>query len=84
MRLLLLGKARQMQGRFDDMLQLVDAALQRDPGNISLQMQFAGAAQFCGRHDRAVAELQKAERAAQDNADLLFECCTVVRQFAAL
>ena len=69
--LLLLGKARQMQGRFNDMLQLVGTALQREPDNFNLQMQFAGAAQFCGHHDRALQQLEKAEQGANDNADLL-------------
>ena len=69
--LLLLGKARQIQGRFADMLQLVETALTREPDNVSLQLQFAGAAQFCGHHDRALEQLAKAERAAQSNADLL-------------
>jgi tetratricopeptide (TPR) repeat protein len=69
--LLLLGKARQMQGRFEDMLQLVELALGRDPENVGLQLQFAGACQFCGQHDRALAELAKAEQLAQENASLL-------------
>ena len=69
--LLLLGKARQMQGRFDDMLQLVETALGRDPRNIGLQLQFAGACLFCGYHDRAITQLEQAERMAGNNADLL-------------
>jgi tetratricopeptide (TPR) repeat protein len=69
--LLLLGKARQMQGRFEDMLQLVEFALRREPRNVNLQLQFAGACQFCGHHDRALAQLANAERASRGNAALL-------------
>jgi tetratricopeptide (TPR) repeat protein len=69
--LLLLGKARQMQGRFEDMLQLVETALRRDPDNVSLQLQFAGACQFCGYHDRALVQLAKVERGSRNNAALL-------------
>ena len=69
--LLLLGKARQMQGRFEDMLQLVETALKRQPDNVSLQLQLAGASQFCGYHDRALAQLANAERGASNNAPLL-------------
>lgn len=69
--LLLLGKARQMQGRFDEMLRLVESALKRDPGNVDLQLQYAGACQFCGHHDRALAQLSKLERKARANAGLL-------------
>jgi len=69
--LLLLGKARQMQGRFEDMLKLVEIALGRDPRNVSLQLQFTGACQFCGYHDRALAQLAKLERSARKNAGLL-------------
>ena len=42
--LLLLGKARQMQGRFDEMLRLVETALERDPRNIGLQCSSPGPA----------------------------------------
>jgi len=69
--LLLLGKARQMQGRLDDMLQLVETALGRDPLNVGLQLQFAGACHSCGQHDRSLAQVAKIERAAHDNAGLL-------------
>jgi tetratricopeptide (TPR) repeat protein len=69
--LLMLGKARQMQGRFEDMLQLVETALGRDPRNVGLQLQFAGACQFCGYHDRALAQLAKVERRSRKNAGLL-------------
>jgi protein O-GlcNAc transferase len=69
--LLLLGKARQMQGRFEDMLQLVETALRRDPDNVSLQLQFTGACQFCGYHDRALVQLAKVERGSRNNAALL-------------
>lgn len=69
--LLLLGKARQMQGRFEDMLQLVEAALTREPMNVGLQLQFASACRFCGHHERAVAQLVVAEQSAQNDAALL-------------
>lgn len=69
--LLLLGKARQMQGRFEDMLGLIQTALRREPRNVGLQLQFAGACQFCGRHDRALAQLAKIERSARNDAGLL-------------
>lgn len=69
--LLLLGKARQMQGRFEDMLQLVEAALAREPANVGLQLQYASACRFCGHHDRAVVQLEAVEQAAQNDAALL-------------
>jgi len=69
--LLLLGKARQMQGRFEDMLELVETALKREPRNTGLQLQFAGACQFCGHHDRALAELAIVEQTARNNPGLL-------------
>lgn len=71
--LLLLGKARQLQGRYEDMLELVEKALRREPANVALQLQFAGACQFCGHHDRAVAELVKVEQTAQNDPRLLQE-----------
>jgi tetratricopeptide (TPR) repeat protein len=69
--LLLLGKARQQQGRFEEMLQLVETALRRDPEVVSLQIQFVGACQFCGQHDRALAQLLKVEQSARNDAALL-------------
>ncbi len=69
--LLLLGKVRQMQGRFDEMLQLIETALGRDPDNVGLQLQFAGACQFCGHHDKTLAQLKKVEPAIRNNAKLL-------------
>jgi tetratricopeptide (TPR) repeat protein len=69
--LLLLGKARQMQGRFDDMLTLVETALAREPQNVGLQLQYAGACQFCGHHDRAAQQLAATEQVALDDAELL-------------
>ena len=69
--LLLLGKARQMQGRFQDMMQMVENALVRDSRNIGLQVQFIGACQFCGHHDRALAQLAMTEQAAQNDVGLL-------------
>jgi len=68
--LLLLGKARQLQGRFEDMLRLVETALGRDPGNAGLQLQFAGACQFCGHHDRALAQLAQLEQTTRKDAKL--------------
>ena len=69
--LLLLGKVRQQQGRFEEMLQLVETALRRAPDIASLQIQFIGACQFCGHHDRALTELAKVERGARKDAALL-------------
>ncbi len=60
-----------MQGRFDDMLKLVETALSREPGSISLQLQFAGACQFCGQHDRALTQLATVQQAVHDDAALL-------------
>lgn len=68
--LLLLAKVRQMQGRFDEMLQLVETALGRNPNNVSLQLQFAGGCQFCGYHDRALAQLARTARGTRYNAAL--------------
>ena len=69
--LLLLGKARQMQGRFVEMLELIETALGREPQNVNLQLQFAGACQFCGHHDRALAQLEQTELTTRNNAALL-------------
>lgn len=69
--LLLLGKARQQQGRFEDMLQLVETAMKRAPQIVSLQVQYIGACQFCGHHDRALAQLAKVEQVAYNDAALL-------------
>ena len=69
--LLLLGKARQLQGRYEDMLQLVETALGRAPQNVDLQLQFTGACQFCGHHDRAMAQLTKVEQSTRNDARLL-------------
>ncbi|MDJ0709048.1 MAG: sulfotransferase [Woeseiaceae bacterium] len=69
--LLLLGKTRQMQGRLDDMFQLVESALERDPNNIATQLQFAGACSSCGRHAEGLAQLRKIEKKARGNAVLL-------------
>ena len=69
--LLLLGKARQLQGRYEDMLQLVGTALGRAPRNVDLQLQFTGACQFCGHHDRAIAQLAKVEQTTRNDAGLL-------------
>ena len=69
--LLMLAKARQMQGRFEDMLQLVETALERDPRNVGLQIQFTSACHFCGYHDRALAQLTKLRQSAGNNAELL-------------
>lgn len=69
--LLLLGKARQQQGRFRDMLQLVETAFQRTPDNINVKLQYAGACQFCGHHNIALRELATIEALAQNDAVLL-------------
>ncbi len=82
--LLLLGKARQMQGRFDDMLQLVEMALNRDPNNIGLQLQYAGACSYAGRHGQNLAQLQKIEKSARKNAPLLQQLAQIytrIRRF---
>lgn len=68
--LLLLGKARQMQGRFEEMLQLAEVALGKDPRNSGLQIQFIEAAQFCGHHDRALTQLANLELGTRNNAPL--------------
>lgn len=69
--LLLLGKARQQQGRFDDMLKLVEIAMRRAPDIASLQLQYIGACQFCGHHDRALLQLAKVEQGAHNDPALL-------------
>jgi Flp pilus assembly protein TadD len=68
---LLLGKARQMQGRFEDMLKLSESALRRSPQDPELQLQFVEACRFCGRHDRALEQLAQVERSARNDAGLL-------------
>lgn len=68
---LLLAKTRQQQGRFGDMLQLVETALSRDPRNTHVQLQFAGACQFSGQYDRALQMLSLLEPTAQNDATLL-------------
>ena len=57
-----------MQGRFEDMLLLVETALGRDPRNVDLQLQLAGACQFCGQHDRVPTLLAKVEEALRNDA----------------
>ncbi|MDJ0749368.1 MAG: sulfotransferase [Woeseiaceae bacterium] len=82
--LLLLGKVRQMQGRYDEMLQLIDTALKRDPGNVGLQLQYAGAASYCGRHAENFELLQEIEKTARKNASLLQQVAktyTMIRRF---
>jgi tetratricopeptide (TPR) repeat protein len=69
--LLLLGKARQMQGRFEEMLQHIETALGREPWNPNVQLQFTVACQLCGHHDRALAQLGKTEQVARSNGELL-------------
>lgn len=65
---LLLGKAHQLQGRFQDMMKMVETALARDGKNLGLQLQFIGACQFCGHHDRAMQQLALTEQNGIDDA----------------
>ncbi|HNP36692.1 MAG TPA: sulfotransferase [Woeseiaceae bacterium] len=69
--LLLLARARQQQGRFDEMLQLTEVALEKDPQHLGAGLQFAEANIFCGRHDRAQRQLAKLEQGAGKDANLL-------------
>jgi tetratricopeptide (TPR) repeat protein len=69
--LLLLGRARQLQGRFDDMLTLTVRALELDPLHRGAQLQFAEASIFCGRHDCAVQQLADLEPEAANDPVLL-------------
>lgn len=69
--LLLLGKTRQLQGRFEEMRQLVEAALKRDPENTGLQLQYAGACHFCGQHDKALLQFEQIEKRAGEDPALL-------------
>ncbi len=69
--LLLLAKARQQQGRFDDMRVLAEDALAKDPRHRGAQLQFAEACIFCGQHDRALLQLGTLEAAARDDPQLL-------------
>jgi tetratricopeptide (TPR) repeat protein len=69
--LLLLGKARQQQGRFDDMLELARAALARDASHRGAQLQYAEACIFCGEHGLARVQLLSLEKDADDDSALL-------------
>jgi tetratricopeptide (TPR) repeat protein len=69
--LLLLGRARQLQGRFDDMLILTVRALELDPRHRGAQLQFAEASIFCGRHDCALQQLADLELEAANDPLLL-------------
>lgn len=69
--LLLLGKARQQQGRFDDMLVLARNALARDESHRGARLQFAEACIFCGEHGAAYAQLSSLEKDAADDPVLL-------------
>jgi tetratricopeptide (TPR) repeat protein len=69
--LLLLGKARQQQARFEDMLELAAAALELDPRHRGAQLQFAESSIFCGRHDCALQQLADLEAEAGNDANLL-------------
>lgn len=69
--LLLLGKARQQQGRFDHMLRASQQALAIAPGHPAARLQFTEACIFNGQHDIAVDELAALEGAADGNRDLL-------------
>lgn len=69
--LLLLGKARQQQGRFDDMLALARDVLARDGAHAGARLQFAEACIFCGRHGEAYSQLSALEKDAADDPVLL-------------
>jgi len=69
--MLLLGRARQQQGRFDEMLELTANALERDAAHRGAQLQFAEASIFCGRHDCALAQLADLETDAANDPVLL-------------
>ncbi|MEQ8206689.1 MAG: sulfotransferase [Woeseia sp.] len=69
--LLLLGKARQQQGRFDEMLALARDALTRDESHRGARLQFAEACIFCGEHGLACAQLLSLEKDAADDPVLL-------------
>ena len=69
--LLLLGRARQQQGRFDDMLALARKALETDPAHRGVQLQFAEASIFCGQHHAALQQLEQLESAAANDPLLL-------------
>ncbi|MCB1845368.1 MAG: sulfotransferase, partial [Halioglobus sp.] len=69
--LLLLGKARQQQGRFDEMLQLANDALTLDANHRGAQLQRAEACIFCGRHESALEQLAALERDALNEPRLL-------------
>ncbi|MEM8816521.1 MAG: sulfotransferase [Pseudomonadota bacterium] len=69
--LLLLARARQQQGRFDDMLELCEKAVQLDPQHVAARLQFAEACLFCCRHDRARQQLNALEDDALRDAALL-------------
>ncbi|NNE60102.1 MAG: tetratricopeptide repeat protein, partial [Woeseia sp.] len=68
---LLLGKARQQQGRFAESLALAEKALTREPAHVGAQLQFAEACIFCGQHDRALQQLASLEQSASNDANLL-------------
>lgn len=68
---LLLGRARQLQGRFDDMLELTVTALELDRWHRGAQLQFAEASMFCGRHDCALQQLEDLETEAANDPVLL-------------
>lgn len=69
--LLLLAKARQQQGHFEDMLQLTELALSRDAGHRGAQLQYAEACIFCGEHSKALAQLALLEQDAYNEPKLL-------------
>lgn len=69
--LLLLGRARQQQGRFDDMLELAEAAIARLPAHRGAKLQLIEACIFCGLHDRALAALKTLEAGGGNDPNLL-------------
>lgn len=69
--LLLLGKASQQQGRFDEMLRASQQALVAVPGHTGARLQFTEACIFNGQHDIALDELAALEAAAGSDHNLL-------------
>ncbi len=69
--LLLLGKAHQQGGRFDDMLRASQDAIARAPRHVGARLLFAEACIFNGQHDIAVDELSRLESFAGKDHNLL-------------
>lgn len=69
--LLLLGKAHQHTGRFDDMLRASQDAIAKAPRHVGARLQFVQACIFNGQHDIAVDELSRLESSAGKDHNLL-------------